>query len=351
MAITPDGNYAVATTNANPGTLEVINIASMTSVSLPVPALHWGSDMAGVAITADGNTAYVGQGSGGRVIVFDIHDRAHPVQTATEINACGSQAYFLALSPNQQDLFVACMAPSKVAVINLATNTVRANIPLQFDSHPNVYPGGIVVSPDGNYVYTQNIGQGQAPYPSISVIDTRLIDNSSPNATAPRIHTTVLSQGGEWSQPSLNHDGSQLASPSMYSLTDGTSAGVKIFETSDLIAGENASPSETVAIADGATHSSSVFSATYLPSCNSLLVSASVANANPAVVTLDRTGPACGSSGSQSAGSSGSSQNSGSSTLANTGANGSGLTFAAYAFLTLGALVVGGMLALRRTRQ
>ena len=62
----------------------------------------------------------------------------------------GSGPYGVAVSPDGTKVYVANDNSNTVSVIDTATNTVTATVPV------GSYPSGVAVSPDGTKVYVAN---------------------------------------------------------------------------------------------------------------------------------------------------------------------------------------------------
>jgi YVTN family beta-propeller protein len=130
VAVTPNGKYAYVINSANGGSVSVINTATNTVTA----TVTVGSDPSGVAVTSNGEYAYV-------------------------TNALGDS----------------------VSVISTATNTVTATIPHgQFGE-----PWGVAVTPNGEYAYVTNKISG-----TVAVISTGA--STSPTATSTVAPTSTI---------------------------------------------------------------------------------------------------------------------------------------------------------------
>jgi len=144
VAVTPDGSK-VYVTNSVDGTVSVINTATNTvSATIPVGSSPWG-----VAVTLDGSRVYVA--NHGTVSVIDTSSDA----VISTISGIGGAAG-LAVTPDGSAVYVANFQASDglsfplsgaVSVINTATNTVSATIPV------GAGPFGVDVTPNGSRVY------------------------------------------------------------------------------------------------------------------------------------------------------------------------------------------------------
>ena len=157
VAITPDGNYAYVT-NHGSGTVSVIQISTNKVTS----TVTVGSSPYGVAITPDGNYAYVANYGSGTVSVIQIS-----TNTVTATITVGSNPIGVAITPDGTYAYVANSGTTTVSVIQISTNTVTATITV--GSNPQY----IAITPDGNYAYVTNYGSG-----TVSVVQINSVVNS-----------------------------------------------------------------------------------------------------------------------------------------------------------------------------
>jgi YVTN family beta-propeller protein len=132
VAITPDGDFAYVT-NVGSNTVSVIDIATNT-VTATVGVFSPGS----VAITPAGDFAYVTTGfvSPGRVAVIDVG-----TNTVTATVSVGVGATGVAITPAGDFAYVTDRISGNVSVIDIATNTVTTTVDVGDD------PGGVAITP------------------------------------------------------------------------------------------------------------------------------------------------------------------------------------------------------------
>jgi YVTN family beta-propeller protein len=115
-----------------------------------------GADLSGVAITPNGNFAYVASVVSSTVFVI-----------RTALNAVvdsipgTSFAIGIAIVPSGASAYVTLIVDASVAVIDTATDTIAAVVPV------GLFPVLPAVTPNGSFVYVTNSGDK-----SVSVIDT-----------------------------------------------------------------------------------------------------------------------------------------------------------------------------------
>lgn len=150
VALTPDGAQAWVV-NSGSDSVSVIDTVTQTVVAL-VPVGH---SPLPVVISPDGARVYVAHtGNPAGVEVIDTSSLTVAATLST-----GGYPGALGLSPNGSRLYVGNFFSRSVSVIDTATNTVSATVPVSD-------PAGIAVSPDGAHVYVSNYN-GR----SVSVID------------------------------------------------------------------------------------------------------------------------------------------------------------------------------------
>lgn len=84
-------------------------------------------------------------------------------QTALATVTGFSQPFGLAITPNSENVYVTNGGQGTVSVINTATHTINATVPV------GIGPFGVDITPDGKYAYVTNGGSA-----SVSVINTEL---------------------------------------------------------------------------------------------------------------------------------------------------------------------------------
>lgn len=151
IAVTPNGNLAYVA-NATDDTVYAIDTISNTVIaSIAVPSFPWG-----VACSPDGTSVYVSSQSGNTLSVIDTGTNA-----VSKTISVGSLPLGVAVNPNGMYAYVALSGANSVAVIDISTNTVTTTVPV------GSYPIGVAVTPNGDSVFVAN-----AKDSSVSVIDT-----------------------------------------------------------------------------------------------------------------------------------------------------------------------------------
>jgi YVTN family beta-propeller protein len=141
IAITPDGQTAyVADSGSN--AVSVIDTASGNTVGAPVAV---GDDPVAVGITPNGQTAYVVDEGGGTVTPLSVVTGKAAASIA--LSGPGPSPTDIAIAPDGSTAYVPDAANDEIHVLDLATATDSATVPL------SASPGSIVVSPDGSTVY------------------------------------------------------------------------------------------------------------------------------------------------------------------------------------------------------
>ena len=161
VAVSPDGSRVYAITE-NTADVSVIDTATSTVTA----TVHIGSSntsLFGVAVSPDGARVYVSTvASQDGVAVINAATNSVvatvPVGTAPLFHA---YPYGLAVTPNGSRVYVAGRDDNRVAVIDTATNTVIASIAVGSS------PIGVAVAPDGSRVYVAS-----ASADTVSVIST-----------------------------------------------------------------------------------------------------------------------------------------------------------------------------------
>ena len=144
IAITPDGETAYVA-NYYSNTVTPITTATNTA-GTPITT---GSSPGAIAITPDGKTAYVANlGSGTVTPITTATNTAGPPITA------GGGYNAIAITPDGTTAYVANEGSNTVTPITTATNT--AGTPIAVGSQPNA----IAITPDGKTAYVANVGSG-----------------------------------------------------------------------------------------------------------------------------------------------------------------------------------------------
>jgi YVTN family beta-propeller protein len=147
IAISQDGQTAYVT-NSGSGTVTPVNLATGTPGS-PIPV---GLKPRGIAITPDGKTVYVVNGDSATVT---------PISTASKMPGVpirvGLNPLLIAITPDGKSAYVTSAGlPPAVTPIDIATNNARKPIGLPAGASPT----GIVISPDGNIAYVADYSNG-----------------------------------------------------------------------------------------------------------------------------------------------------------------------------------------------
>lgn len=135
----------------------VIDTASNTISAGPIAV---GCEPTGIAITPDGQRAYVASALSDTLSVIDT---ATAAVSATIPLSRGGGAGNIAITPDGLRAYATTLGLSPVFVIDLSSNT-EAGLPIDVGTNPS----GIAISPDGRLAYVAN----QNDLGSVTVIDT-----------------------------------------------------------------------------------------------------------------------------------------------------------------------------------
>lgn len=140
VAVKPDGTRLYVT-NAQAGTLTVVNTATLAVVGAPIKV---GNGAAVAVVSPDGKTVYVANSLDGTV---------SKVSTATNkvtgtVQNVGAGAALITVSPDSKKIYVANIVTG-VAAWFTSTSTTAAAIP----GLSNFQPSGVAVSPDSKTLY------------------------------------------------------------------------------------------------------------------------------------------------------------------------------------------------------
>lgn len=160
VAISPNGNTAYVTNNVS-NTVSVIN--ATTKLVTNTISLPGGFTPRGIAVAPNGLNAYVVNDSGAAANVSVISTATNTVTSTISLGGGGPSAQQIAITPDGTKAYVTLNGTNRVAVINLATNTVITSIVLPGASGAR----GIAITPDGTKAYV-TISAGNA----VAVIDT-----------------------------------------------------------------------------------------------------------------------------------------------------------------------------------
>src|SRR6266849_2637600 len=154
MSLSPNGlTLAVATgSNFNPNALHLIDVASKTVVqTIPLK-----STFVGVTFNKAGDTIYVGGNTNNDVPVLKKNADGK-FAAANSFTIAGSAPSGLALSPDEQTLYVALNLKHSLGVIDLKSGNLT-QVPV------GTYPYTALATPDNRRVYVSNWG-GRRPGP------------------------------------------------------------------------------------------------------------------------------------------------------------------------------------------
>ena len=164
---TPDGGYAfVACTNSTP-TVTRISVSDDIVKEITLTSedgFNLGSPR-DVAVTTDGNAAYLSTGSYRNTIGYIglVSPLSSENPTVSAIHVGGSPNNELAITPDGNYLYIASGYPySSVIKVNVADNTVITEIDVPYNTSIH----GVAVSPDGSWVYVSSRTNG------VVIIDT-----------------------------------------------------------------------------------------------------------------------------------------------------------------------------------
>jgi YVTN family beta-propeller protein len=153
IAITPDGERAYVA-NFESESVSVIDTVSGAVVTTITVGLH----PRGVAITPDGTRAYVANEGSNSVSVIDTASN----ETVGLPITVGVEPLGVAITPDGTRAYVANWSPGSVSVIDTASNET-VGLPIAVGSNPVA----VAITPDGKRVYVANRGSD-----SVSAIDT-----------------------------------------------------------------------------------------------------------------------------------------------------------------------------------
>jgi YVTN family beta-propeller protein/VCBS repeat-containing protein len=161
MAVSPDGTRLYVAPDPMKQQVIVLDTSTMRPVGNPIAVGTWPTVM---AVSRDGSRLYVGEEVDGTVQVIDTATR-----TVTATIPLGSGSTYLTdmvVSPDGSRVYVADGYNNKVMVVDIASRT-STSITLGLPPAAGRTPGGIAVSPDGKWLYATNTHDG-----TVSVIDT-----------------------------------------------------------------------------------------------------------------------------------------------------------------------------------
>jgi YVTN family beta-propeller protein len=141
VALCPDGRR-VLISGMNSGEVTMLEVAGERL--RPIATIHVGFLPVGIAVTADGRTAYVALSAVEQVAVLDLEQ-----QTVTAHIEVGRWPRYLALSPDGSRLAVGVSGDRGVAVVDTATRTLL----YQVNKFKGLNVGHMQISSDGLYAY------------------------------------------------------------------------------------------------------------------------------------------------------------------------------------------------------
>src|SRR5262245_63076258 len=157
MVLSPDGSLLAVVTGSNfaPRALHIIDMSTRTLKQ----TIAISNSFVGVAFSPAGDRIYVGGGASNDVKLFRATPAGAFAADGTIPISGGSAPSGLSLSADGARLYVALNMTHQVAVIDTATRTIIARVPVE------IYPYTTVRSLDGTKVYVSNWG-GKVPGPT-----------------------------------------------------------------------------------------------------------------------------------------------------------------------------------------
>lgn len=157
LAVTPDGRYLLVSHEFN-NALDIVNTATYqaTHVSLGIPLLG-GQYPYGVAVSADGRTAYVALQGAQSVAVVGLSGGRGTVRGTIRV---GDHPVALALSPDGSQLYVANANDDTLDIVTTADRRLVRSITLHVLPHEAIgsAPDAVAVSADGRRIYVALAG-------------------------------------------------------------------------------------------------------------------------------------------------------------------------------------------------
>ena len=192
IAVTPDGSAVWAPTATFPPlviAMAIIDPATNTFTTFPINGLV---NVNAIVFSPDGALAYVvvNGGGGGQVLVIDT--ATHAQVAAIPV---GQIPVAIAISPDGNSAYVTNLTNNNVSVIDTATNTVVATVPV------GAFPRALAFTADGASLYVTNYNSN-----SISVINTATNTVTSTFAASPAPWGIVFQQDSDQDGVLNNHD-------------------------------------------------------------------------------------------------------------------------------------------------
>jgi YVTN family beta-propeller protein len=206
IAITPNGQTAyVAGPSSGGDSITPVNLAT-DAVGTPIVV---GDDVSSLAITPDGSTAYAVSGDNDTVVPVDL--ATHSAETPITV---GSDPVAVAITPDGSTALVVNTDDGKVTPIDIATQ--MAETPIDVGSIPE----GIAITPDGSTAFVVNAGSD-----SVTPIDIATQTAGTPITVGDNPEAIAITPDG--STAFVANEGSDSVTPiDISSLTAGTPIGV-----------------------------------------------------------------------------------------------------------------------------
>jgi YVTN family beta-propeller protein len=175
LILSPDGNIAVtANSGTSPFSITVIkNLLSENPIVQQIPE-GAGNDegileavFMGLAISPDNQTLYIAGGEANKIFLFDLNtnQKKGEINCAIKVEENNQTEDFthgylgdIALSKDGKTLFVVDQINFRLIVINSEKQAIIANIPT------GRYPFGVTLSPDEKQIYVANVGVFEYSY-------------------------------------------------------------------------------------------------------------------------------------------------------------------------------------------
>ena len=166
VAISPNGQFAyvanfhdgtVSAFSINPGTGSLNTVGSPTSTGSGLNSTPYS-----VTVSPNGQFAYVANGNG-TVSTFSINPGTGSLSVVGLPISSGYSPVSIAISPNGQFAYVVNLSDGTVSVFSINPSTGALNTvgsPTSTGSGPSSYPYSIVISPNGQFTYVVNSGDG-----------------------------------------------------------------------------------------------------------------------------------------------------------------------------------------------
>ena len=177
VAVTPDGRWAFV---ANGGSIDVLRTGSalapvkVATIPVPVPAAARGVGLLGEALTPDGR--YLLAATGGGAVVVSVtraeQGRRDAVLGTMSDPTGGDGAVEVAVSPDGDYAFVTEEDSLRVAVFNLHRALTQGFGPRDFAGTipVGIAPVGMAVSPDGRWLYVTSEVMAQKPNGNVGTL-------------------------------------------------------------------------------------------------------------------------------------------------------------------------------------